>query len=163
MGPRANRIFTAGVMPAAAHDAPIWGVSDAEVLKLRRLAAVAISPRAPGRSLTLTHLWHGLPTADVENAPAVQYTKMVWKAVTRREEAQMRGTSIADLRRAWESAQSGFGPLAIEALAARGDDGKIPPPATARKIWRRVRGPHRSCRCYSRSPWMALRRPIHDD
>ncbi len=140
IGSRANKIFRAGILPAATYDAPIWGISDAEVTKLRRLAAVAMSPKAPGRSLTRTHLWHGLPTADAENAPVLHYSKMIWKAITRREEAERRSTTVADIRRAWESARNGFEPLAEEVLAARGADGKIPR-GVARRIWKQVRGP----------------------
>jgi ribonuclease HI len=99
-----------------------------------------MTPRAPGRSLAMTLLWHGVPTADVENAPAIMYSKMVWKAVTRRHEAELRGTTVADLRRAWEAAQNGFQPLVDEIAEARGRDGKVPA-AVARAVWRRVRGP----------------------
>ncbi len=72
VGSRAIKVFRSGVMPSAAYDAPVWGISDSEVTKLRRLAAVTMSPRARGRSLAMTHLWHGLPTADVEVAPVLK-------------------------------------------------------------------------------------------
>ncbi len=140
LGARAGRIFRAGLLPAATYDAPIWGIADAEVTKLRRLAATTMSPRAPGRSLSMTLLWHGVPTADAEHAPILQYAKMTWKAATRREEARMRGGSITDLRRAWEAARVGFDPLVERLLNARGPDGKIPR-AVARGAWRNVRGP----------------------
>ncbi len=140
VGHRAIRVFRSGVLPAAAYDSPIWGLSDAECLRLRRLAAAAMSPRAKGRSLTRLHLWHGLPTADTENAPIIQYGKMVWRAITRREDAMARGASLADLRRMWEAASTSFAPLAQRMLEARGTDGAAPR-RVARRIWAEVRGP----------------------
>ncbi len=140
VGRKAGHVFRAGLLPAAAYDAPIWGVSDKEALALRRLAAVAMSPRARGRSLALVHLWHGLPTADAEHAPAVQYSKMVWRAVTRREEAAMRGSSLSDLSAMWHAARVNFEPLVEQIFEERLDDGTVPP-AVARQIWAQVKGP----------------------
>ncbi len=84
LGTKTGRIFRTGLLPAATYDAAMWGTTDAEILKLRRLAAVAMSPRAKGRSLTLTHLWHKLPTAEAELSPVIMYSKMRRKATTRR-------------------------------------------------------------------------------
>ncbi len=132
VGRKAGRIFRAGLLPAAAYDAPIWGVADKEALALRRLAAVAMSPRARGRSLALVHLWHGLPTADTEHAPVLLYSKMAWRAVTRREEATMRGTSLSDLNSMWHAARTNFEPLVNRVLEERLDDGTLPPTIAAR-------------------------------
>ncbi len=140
VGGKARRVFRAGLLPAATYDAPIWGMAQAEVLRLRRLAATTMSPRAPGRSLSMVTLWHGHPTADAEAAPVVHYAKMVWKAVVRRDDARLRGSSLADLRAWWEAAQIYAGPLAEQALAARGADGRIPH-KTAKKLWSEVKGP----------------------
>ncbi len=140
VGQGAVRIFRAGVLPAATYDASIWGLSDAECLRVRRVAATAMSPRAKGRSLSMVHLWNGVPTADAENAPIIMYARMIWKAVTRRDEAIMRASSLADIRARWEAAQPAFGPLAQAMLEARRHDGTIPP-AVARRTWSLVRGP----------------------
>ncbi len=140
VGRRATRVFRSGVLPAAAYDSPVWGLSDAECLRLRRLAAATMTPRAKGRSLTMVHLWHDMPTADAENAPVVHYGKMIWRAVTRREDAMARGSSLADLRRLWESASTAFAPLAQKMLDARGPDGAVPH-RVARAVWAEVRGP----------------------
>ncbi len=110
VGSRASRVFRAGVQPAAAFDAAIWGLSDAEVLAVRRLAATAMSPQARGRSLTMTHLWHKMPTAAAEHASMIQYSRMVWKAIVDREDAARRGTSAADLRRMYYEASNSFPP-----------------------------------------------------
>ncbi len=140
LGTKVQRIFRTGVLPAAAYDAPIWGVSDSEVARLRRLAAAVMSPRARGRSLAMTHLWHGMPTAEVEVAPALQYAKMIWTAATRKEDAAARNSSLTDLRRQWDAAQVKFGPLAQRALDERKADGTLPP-KVARTIWGQVQGP----------------------
>ncbi len=140
LGTKVGRVFRTGILPAAAYDAPVWGVSDTEVTRLRRLAAVAMSPRARGRSLTMTHIWHGLPTAEVEVSPVLQYSKMVWLAVTRRDDATARQCSLADIRRMWEAASANFAPLAERALNERREDGTLEP-KTAKAIWGQVRGP----------------------
>jgi hypothetical protein len=142
LGQRAGHIFRAGVLPAAAYDAPIWGLSDAECLSLRRLAATTLSPRARGRSLAMVLLWNGAPTADVEVAPVHQYAKMVWRAATRREESQMRSSALPDIRAMWEAASRDFTPLADRMLAARREDGTIPP-AVAMGDLGAGAGPHR--------------------
>ncbi len=140
IGDRATRVFRAGLRPAAAYDAPIWGLADSEVLSLRRLAAAAMSPKARGRSLTAVHLWYRLPTAASEHAPALQYARMIWKTAVERDDAARRGTSAADLRRMFEAARVEFQPLVDMVVAARNPDGTIPR-AVARRAWGRVRGP----------------------
>ncbi len=133
-------MFRAGIQPAATYDSPRWGVDNDEALRLRRLAAVAMSPKARGRSLEMVHIWYQYPTADPETAPVVQYARMVWKAVTAREEAHGRGSSASDLRRAWEAAQRYYQPIVDAWVAARAPDGSVPP-KTARSRWAKVRGP----------------------
>ncbi len=140
VGRNANKIFRVGVLPAAAYDSPIWGVDEQEALKLRRLASAAMTPKARGRSLDMVHLWHQLPTADAEIAPIVQYSRMVWAAITSRENAAARGASLADLRRMWESASPGFGAAVKRWRDARSDSGTVPR-RKAQAIWGSVRGP----------------------
>ncbi len=140
LGSRTGHIFRTGVLPAASYDAAVWGVTDAEAARLRRLAAVAMSPKAKGRSLTATHLWHNLPTAEAELAPALMYAKMVWKAVTRRREAEMRRATLADIRSMWEAAHGKVSPLIIAANESMRTDGTLPP-RVARRLWNEASGP----------------------
>ncbi len=140
VGRKAARVFRAGLLPAASYDAAIWGMSQAEAVRLRRLAATTMSPRAPGRSLSMVTLWYGVPTADAEMAPVAHYSKMIWRAVVQRDEARMRGSSLADIRAWWEAARPHFEPLVKRACEARGDDGTIPH-AVAKGLWRDVTGP----------------------
>ncbi len=140
LGTRACHVFRTGVLPSATYDAAVWGMTDVEVVKLRRLAGVTMSPRARGRSLAATHLWFGVPTAEAEVAPVLMYARAVWKAITQREEAEMRGCSIANIRAMWDAAKDGFDPLVQEAEEARKEDGMLPP-EVARRIWGRAKGP----------------------
>ncbi len=64
VGRKANKVFRAGLQPAAAYDSPIWGLDEDEAVKLRRLAATAMSPKARGRSSDMVHIWYRTPTAD---------------------------------------------------------------------------------------------------
>jgi hypothetical protein len=140
IGRKALTIYRAGVELAAAHDSPIWGVSDAEAMRLRRLAAATMSPHARGRSLTMLHLWNGLPTATAELGPLLQFSRMVWKAVVAREDACMRNVSLADIRGLWESATATFLPIAEQVKDARVGLEAVPR-GLARRAWRRVKGP----------------------
>ncbi len=139
-GRKSNRIYRAGLQPAATFDSPIWGIDNDEAVKIRRLAATVMSPKARGRSLEMVHLWYDTPTADPETAPVVQAARMIWKAVTSPKEAQQRGSSIADIRRQWEAAHRAFQPLVDAWFAAAGQDGTIPR-KLARQLWGKVQGP----------------------
>ncbi len=142
VGSRAKKVFVAGIRPAATYGAQIWGLDDGEAARLRKLAAAALRPQARGRSLRLTMIWHGLPTAGAENAPLLQYARMIWSAAVRRRDADDRESSIADIRRMWEEANKYVAPL-VESLRAKMEqlDGEDLPIAFTRKLWRQVRGP----------------------
>ncbi len=144
IGSRARKIFVAGVQPAAAFGGEIWGLDEGETAKLRRLAAVALRPHGRGRSLQITLLWHDLPTAAAELAPIHQLSRMAWSAMVQRDDAAARGSSIADLRRWWQSAKVQFDPLVRQyerLIADAACEGKDVSKAAARKIWGKVRGP----------------------
>ncbi len=142
VGSRARKVFVAGVRPAATHGAQIWGLDDAEIGKLRRLAAAALRPQARGRSLGLTLLWHDLPTAAAEAAPLLQLSRMIWHAVVRRQDAISRGSSLADLRRWWAEASNYFAPLAEQMLSKAAElNGADLPTSFTRRLWKQVRGP----------------------
>ncbi len=99
-----------------------------------------MSPKARGRSLDLIHIWYSTPTAGPETALVTQMSRMVWKAMTDREEARQRGTTIADLRRTWQAAHRSFQPLVEAWKAARGEDGTVPR-KVARARWGKTQGP----------------------
>ncbi len=142
VGSKAKKVFVAGIRPAATHGAQIWGLDDAEIGKLRRLAAVALRPQARGRSLGITLLWHDLPTAAAEVAPLLQLARMIWGAVVKRQDAMARGSSLADLRRWWEDASVQFAPLVEELHNKRTQLGSADIPlAFTRRLWKQVRGP----------------------
>ncbi len=140
IGDKARTVYTVGIAPASAYDAPIWGLTDREVLTQRRTAAVAMRPRARGRSLTITNLLHGAPSARLEVAPVLQYARAVWRAVVAREEAAARGCGLPDIGRWWEAAMSLYrdiaGTYAAVGVASKTDEKK-----EIAKAWRSIRGP----------------------
>ncbi len=144
VGHRARKIYTAGVQPQATYGAAIWGLDDGEVRRLRRLAAAALRPQGRCRSLRTTMLWHDLPTATAEIAPIVQLSRVVWNAIARRGDAEMRGATVADLRRWWEAAYRQVEPtvrkLEDRMKAAQERDEEVPIPFS-RSLWKRIRGP----------------------
>ncbi len=140
VGRKANKVFRVGMLPSAAYDSPIWGIDDLEALRLRRLAAAAMMPKARGRSLDMVHIWHGLPTADAEVAAVVQYARMVWAAIVDRRRAEERGASIKDIRRTWEAAAVQFEPVVGRYEAGRTQGGNVPR-RTSRAAWESIRGP----------------------
>ncbi len=101
---RSRRIFCAGPLAAAIHDAAVNGVSDTEALFLRRAAATACTPRACGRSLALVTIMHQIPTWRAEVVVVLQYARQVWAAGLQGHREPANGafslTRIAELWRA---------------------------------------------------------------
>ena len=131
LGSRAIRIFSAGVAPAASYGAAVWGMSEIECLRLRRLAGTALRPVSRGRSLNMLHLVHDMPTAASEVAVAVQYGRMVWNAVVARENAAMRRSDLGDISRIWDQVWPRVEPLLTELTPSglnSGGHGKAAPP-----------------------------------
>ncbi len=141
VGRKAVKIFTTGIAPSASYGSEVWGVSDAECLQLRRVAAQAMRPRSRIRSLSMVHLLQGMPTAASEIAVAVQYSRAVWGAVTRRDHALERGMGVSDIRQQWESAEEGIRPELVKYRASAAQRGGRAAPAVARRAWAAVRGP----------------------
>ncbi len=141
VGRKALRIFTSGIAPGICYGAEVWGISDSEALKLRRVAAVALKPNSRCRSLTLAHLLSGMPTAKEEARAAIQYSKIVWRAVTRREHAEMRGTSLSDIRQQWEAAHAACANAVADYRASADLNAGLADPKIARRAWDSVRGP----------------------
>ncbi len=140
VGEKAKVIFTAGVGPSSAYDSPIWGLSDKEILSLRRTAAAAMRPKARGRSLTMTSLVHGVPTARFEIAPVLQYSRAIWMAVTNREKAAVRKCGLPDISGWWHGVLSSSPHLAA-AYEKGAAGGTSADPKAAAGAWRTIRGP----------------------
>ncbi len=79
-GKRTPSIFVAGPLSAAVYGAAVNGLSDQEVLRIRRAAAHAFTPRARGRSLRRLLLIVGVPTWKAEVEVALQYSREIWRA-----------------------------------------------------------------------------------
>ncbi len=97
LGFKATRIYRIGAEKAGTYGAEIWGLTDVEIKKLRRLAAATVRPRGRGRSLTLALLLAGAPTAAAETLAVLQYHRVVWKGVTQREQSRLRGTPLGTI------------------------------------------------------------------
>ncbi len=79
-GKRTPSIFVAGPLSAAVYGAAVNGLSDQEVLRIRRAAAHAYTPRARGRSLRRLLLIVGVPTWKAEVEVLLQYSREIWSA-----------------------------------------------------------------------------------
>ena len=80
LGPkRAALVATTGVVSAATYGATVNGVSDRELLQLRRTAAAAMSPSARGRSLSALLILRGDPCWAAAVAPLTQWIRASWK------------------------------------------------------------------------------------
>ncbi len=143
VGSRATRIYRAGAEKAASYGAEIWGLTDAEIRKLRRLAAATVKPRGRGRSLTLALLLAGAPTAAAEFLAVTQYHRVIWKGVTQREQSRLRGTSLGVVGAWFQEAQQYADELVATAGYAdgQGEAGTRPGGRGAAAAWRKVRGP----------------------
>jgi len=83
--PKANahKLVKAGVKPAALYGACVTGITDTQLVCLRRTSAAATAPRAQGRSLDIALQLAGLdPTADATAAPMVRWAQEVWAATS---------------------------------------------------------------------------------
>ncbi len=141
VGRKALRIFTSGIGPGMNYGAEIWGVTDAEATRLRKVAAAAIRPNSKCRSLTIAHLVSGMPTAREEAKAALQYSKAIWRAATRREYAAARGVGLSDLRQQWEAAHADIARHVDDYIASSANNGGRASPKVARRAWAAVRGP----------------------
>ncbi len=141
LGRKALRIFTSGLAPSMSYGGEVWGVSDSEVTKMRRLAGKAMKPQSRCRSLTLVHLVHGMPTAPWEVSTAVQYARTVWRAATQRGYAADRGMGLTDIRANWDAVQREIVPAVEAYRASIASGGGRASASAARRAWSEVRGP----------------------
>ncbi len=126
LGRRATSVFVAGPLAGAEYGAAVNGFTDAEVGKLRRAAAQALTPRARGRSLNRTLLIAGVPTWRAEVEVILQYARQVWEATVRGPRECLNGAlTLADIDRLWHAACS-------DAVFAQG---------TGKRQWHMARGP----------------------
>ncbi len=125
-GKRTPAVFVTGPLPEAAYGAAVNGLTDQEVLALRRAAAHAFSPRARGRSLKRLTLLVGIPTWKAEVEIVLQDAKEVWHAVLLGHKEPSTGQmTLPQIAQIWH---------AIDASAAIAGDGN-------RRVWGNTRGP----------------------
>ncbi len=141
VGDKAVKIFTVGIAPEMNFGAEVWGVSDSEAIRLKRVAAMAMKPRSRCRSLTALHLFHGLPTIKEEIRTVVHYAKQVWRAMTAREKAADRDMGLPTIRQRWEEAYAGIEATVEAYIAADNGSGRGDTTQKAKKAWKEVRGP----------------------
>ncbi len=128
VGNKALRIYTTGCEPSPAWNAPVNGVDDAEVLRLRRLAASTLTPKARGRSLNMLLLLYKAPTFRIETAPIHQLSKEVWRAAC---SLNKKGDlALPELAEAWRQLKPAE--LTRQPSGSQG---------IARRIWGACRGP----------------------
>ncbi len=150
IGGKATTIYRAGAEKAGTYGAEVWGIADEDILKLRRLAARTLRPQGRGRSLTLTHLLAGAPTAHAEVAPVLQYHRMIWKGVTCRELSRRRGATLGLIGEWWEETRShaetltkraGYGNRGMDDDRVDEGRGGTNRRTGGRGAWKEVRGP----------------------
>ena len=96
-----NKLVRGGIAPAALYGACVTGLSDAQLLRLRRTAAAGTVPRAQGRSLDVALQLSGLDlVARATGAQMVRWAKEVWNATGCLDK---RALSIPVIRDAWNS------------------------------------------------------------
>ena len=80
---RAVKLFTCGLRPVSSYGCEIDGVCNTELRTRRQAAAIAMRPRARGRSLRHTALLYGDPAAKDITAAFERFVAEVWKAAGR--------------------------------------------------------------------------------
>ena len=78
VGRKAFKVFASGPMAGAVYGSDLYGVSDRELLNLRRMAMSCIRPRSQGRSLSVLCLLEGDPTWRASCAPIIRWSKEIW-------------------------------------------------------------------------------------
>ena len=100
-GNRAVLIAASGVLPAAIYGAAVSGMSDHELLQLRRISASAMTPAAKGRSLSALMLLRGDPTWTAAVAPLQQWVRAGWNAAQDKDLVG-RGIDLEFMMEAWD-------------------------------------------------------------
>ena len=126
------KVFVAGPLAAASYGTEVWGASDACVRNIRQAAGRSIKPAGRTRSLRTALLLAGMPTARTEVGPIVQLSRMVWKGVTERLEAERRECSLTTILRWWYASEAYITDILEPSEGSIGTDAQA---------WRKVRGP----------------------
>ncbi len=133
IGTSSTKVFTTGIMAGMVYGSEVHGLADAELLRIERLAATTMRPRARGRSLHVLMAINGAPTWRAGTAPILQYARAVWRAVDAVKHAEARADmTLPEIRRAGEALNREE--LIDERVSKNGR-------VTRRRRWDRVRGP----------------------
>jgi hypothetical protein len=82
-GTKAGKIFTMGLLPAAAFGSEITGISDRHLDKLRSIAMISRPPFGMAASRSIKLAVHGDPVAYHGAAAILRWAKEAWKAAYR--------------------------------------------------------------------------------
>ncbi len=129
LGDKTISVFATGTLAKMVYASEIHGLSDGELLAVRRAAATAMKPKARGRSLNMLLALHRDPAWRAAVGPFLQYTRMVWRAS--RQGAARAELTIPEIRRAWEAIDTDH--LFTRRGGQQGDQ--------AKRRWSAVRGP----------------------
>ncbi len=125
LGDKTISVFATGTLAKMIYASEVHGLSEGELLAVRRAAAAAMRPRARGRSLNMMLALYRDPAWRAAVGPLLQYTRTVWRASRRgRFRAEL---SVTEIRQAWEAVDK------ANLLEQKGDRQK--------RMWSRVRGP----------------------
>ena len=100
VGRKCVKVFAAGPLAGAVYGSDIFGVSDRELLDLRRMAMAGVKPSAQGRSLSVLSLLEGDPPWRACCAPIIRWAKEVWILQTRAFDWAL---GWGELRAGWDS------------------------------------------------------------
>ncbi len=79
-GTQGMKVFVTGTLAAMTFGSEVHGLTDAEVMRVDRLAAATVRPKARGRSLHTLMALLNAPTWRASTAPVLQYVRAVWRA-----------------------------------------------------------------------------------
>ena len=99
VGRKARNLWCSGVLPAATYGVELAGISDSELLALRRSFASTLKPSAGDRSLSILLLLERDPTWVAQVAPICRWHKELWHAHLSSHPSVL---SFRDLRSSWE-------------------------------------------------------------
>ena len=93
------RVYTAGPLAGASYGSDIIGMSDLELLRMRRQVFSVVRPRSQLRSLTTLALHERDPCWRTATAPTIRWSKEIWLNQTGVFSWSL---SLPTLRHAWE-------------------------------------------------------------
>jgi len=131
-----QKIYTAGVRPAAGYGDMVLGMSDAELRSLQRVLLAGRNPAHRGASLTAKLALHGDPAWKQSVAPAHQWATSLWRSITKPDTSPFSFRQHVQL---WRDVVQGQ-ELDLESTG-----------------WKKPRGPiHRMLLCLHRIGWKAV-------